>query len=147
MKKILFLFVCIFIGTQLFAISPYSLENLTSVNVKIFDKKKLLDIKSYEALDKKVKKTLQEAGIKVDSENFANFLITISTFLLQDQKLVHVRLFLVEDVSIKRDKITKAIATTYSKEDFFESTLLNEDIDESVTFLIDEFITQYKEEN
>lgn len=147
MKKLFFISISFILTTGLFAISPFSLENIKSVNVKILDKQKILDEKTYETLTNNVEKKLQEIGMRTQSKNFANLLIKIRSLESDTTTFLHVSLFLVEDVSIYREKETKAIATTYSKDDLFSSTSPKEDVIESIEFLLDEFLSQYIEEN
>lgn len=132
--------------THLFAVTPFSLENLSSVNFKILNKNKALDKQTYADLNKTIMQRLNEAGIKTKTKSFANFLIKVKTVKLKDITACHVTLFLVEDVQINRDNPTKAIAITYSKDDFFESSNVQEDLQESIEFLVDEFLSQYEDE-
>lgn len=143
--KILVLSLILFYNA--FAITPFSLENISSVNVKILNKQKLLSEKKEEELTKKIEKRLNQAGIKTDSKSFSNFLIKVKGVEIADETVCLITLFLVEDVLITRQNPTKAIATTYSKDDFFQTDSPEDDIVESIEFLLEEFISQYQEEN
>lgn len=146
MKKFLF---CILLGfaTTSFALTPFSLENLKSVNFKIVDKQKLLDEKVKEALSNQIQKKLLAQNIQSTSKNFANFLIKFQTFKVGEKTFCTTSLFLIEDVNIKRDKPTTAIAITYMKQDSFEVENFSEDVSESVEYLVDDFLAQHEEEN
>jgi hypothetical protein len=144
--RILFLTFFIF-SSGLFALTPFSLESLSSVNFKILNKNKALDEKTYIQLSKKIEEKLHDAGIQTQSKSFANLLLKIQSIKLDKTTVYNVSLTLVEDVSIPRDEEVKAIAITFSKSDFFETTSPKEELLESIDFLLDDFLTQHKEEN
>lgn len=145
MKKICIFLFCIISSS--FALTPFSLEHLGSVNFKIIDKNKLLDEKVKEALTNQIQEKLMAARIKPKSQNFANFLVRFKTFKVGEKTLCITSLMLIEDASIQRDTPTNAIAITYMKEDSFEVENFRENFSESVEYLIDDFLTQYEEEN
>jgi hypothetical protein len=130
-----------------FAITPFSLEYISAVNVNILDKDKILSEEEEKKFTKSIETKLNQAGIKTDTSSFSNFLIKLKTDKVGDITVCHISLLLVEDVLISRDKPIKAIATTYSKDDFFQTVSLKEDIEESIDFLLEVFISQFQEEN
>jgi hypothetical protein len=136
--RILFLTFFIF-SSGLFALTPFSLESLSSVNFKILNKNKALDEKTYIQLSKKIEEKLHDAGIQTQSKS--------QSIKLDKTTVYNVSLTLIEDVSIPRDEEVKAIAITFSKSDFFETTSPKEELLESIDFLLDDFLTQHKEEN
>lgn len=145
MKKIFIILLCSALSS--FAITPFSLENLKSVNFKILDKKKILKSEVKEALKSQIQEKLLAAHLQTQSDNFANFLISFKIYKLESKELCTVSLLLIEDVSIQRASKTKAIAITYKKEDSFEVENFQEDLSESIEYLIDDFLAQYEEEN
>jgi hypothetical protein len=145
MKKIFIILLCSALSS--FAITPFSLENLKSVNFKILDKKKILKSEVKEALKSQIQEKLLAAHLQTQSDNFANFLISFKIYKLENKELCTVSLLLIEDVSIQRASKTKAIAITYKKEDSFEVENFQEDLSESIEYLIDDFLAQYEEEN
>lgn len=147
MKLFLSLVSFCLLCTLAYATSPFSLESLQSVNVTVLNKNKHLSDAYVKALEGEIEAKLREAGIGIATKHFSNFLIKIRENKLQDSTFLHVSLALVENAHLKRPKGVDAIAITYTKDDFFESKSIETDIKESVLFLVDEFIDQYKEEN
>jgi len=145
MKKLFIILLCSALSS--FAITPFSLENLKSVNFKILDKSKILKSEVKKALKEQIKEKLLAAHIQPKSDNFANFLIRFKLYQIGEKKLCTVSLLLIEDVSIQRAAITRAIAITYQKDDSFEVENFEEDLSESIEYLIDDFLAQYEEEN
>lgn len=142
-----FLLLSFLLLSQAFALTPFSLENLSSLNPKVLDKKKSLDPKFKELLEKKLQQKLESIGLKTKSNSFSNLLIKIDSTKVGERILCYISLVLVEDVVIQREKPTKAIAITYSKDDRFVTNFFEEDVLESIEFLLDDFATQYSEEN
>lgn len=134
-------------STVTYAESPFSLESLQSVNVTVLNKHKNLNELYVRSLEKEIESKLSEAGIGIATKHFSNFLIKIQEMKVQNTSYMHVTLSLVENAQLKRPKGVDAIAITYSKDDFFEAKSMEPDVKESILFLVDEFIDQYKEEN
>ncbi|MDD3344407.1 MAG: hypothetical protein PHR87_12630 [Sulfurospirillaceae bacterium] len=131
-----------------FALTPFSLEGLEGVNITVLNKKhKVLDDAFKKSLEADIASKLKAVGIKTSSPTFSNFLIKVQENQTEKNTLCRVTLSLIENVHISRKNTVEAIAITFSKEDSFESNDLEADIRESVGFLVDEFIDQYKEEN
>lgn len=145
MKKICIFLFCILSSS--FALTPFSLEHLSSVNFKIIDKSKILDEKVKEALTNQIQEKLIAAHIQPKSQNYANFLVRFKTFKVGEKTLCITSLVLIEDVSIQRDTPTNAIAITYMKEDSFEVENFRENLSESIEYLVDDFLAQHEEEN
>lgn len=145
MKKIALLLL--FYTIPLLAITPFSLENVKSVNFIILDKKKTLSKELKKQIELEMRKKLKEAGIKTKSNSFSNLLLKIKKEKIASHSVYHVKLFLTEDIVVQRTEKIKAIAITYQKEDFFKTDLGEEDLIESIEFLADEFLSQHEEEN
>lgn len=147
MRLITACILCLFYSCA-FALTPFSLEGLEGVNITVLNKKhKVLDDAFKKSLEEDIASKLKAVGIKTSSPTFSNFLIKVQESKTEKNTLCHVTLSLIENVQISRKKAVDAIAITFFKEDSFESTDLEADIRESVGFLVDEFIDQYKEEN
>lgn len=131
----------------IFAMSPFSLESIKSVNVKIFDKDKILDESSITILTQEVEKKLLSIGVKSSTKAFSNLIIKIQAIKLNPITVCHINLSLVENARIARSIPVEGIAIGYMKDDLFESDDIKQDIAESIKFLLDEFVEQYKEEN
>lgn len=127
--------------------SPFSLESIKSINVKIFDKDKILDEPSLETLTQEVEKKLLSLGIKSSTKIFSNLIIKIQAIKTESITICHINLSLVENAKLARSKPIDAIAIGYTKDDLFESDDIKQDIAQSIKFLMDEFTEQYKEEN
>lgn len=130
-----------------FAMSPFSLESIKNVNVKIFDKEKILDEPSLKALTQEVEHQLLSIGIQSSTKAFSNLIIKIQAIKLDPIIVCHINLSLVENARIARSIPVEGIAIGYMKDDLFESDDVKKDIADSIKFLVDEFVEQYKEEN
>lgn len=130
-----------------FASSPFSLEALQGVNVTFLNKNKLLSEAYTASLQKEVEEKLLKAGIVTNSKSFSNLLFKVQTQNVKETTLVHITLSLVENARLKRLHPIDAIAITYTKDDLFETRAMETDVKESILFLVDELIDQYKEEN
>lgn len=147
MKYFFITLLYIFLGSNLFAMTPFSLEMLKEVNVTFLDKQKLLTEHHAKALEKVIEEKLLSLGIKTSSKRFSNFLVKIEATKTSKAPLYHLTLSLVENVTLGRDKPLGAIAITYTKDELFESQELFIDTKESLLFLLEEFGEQYTEEN
>lgn len=142
-----FLITTFIFSTFLFAVTPFSLQNVKSANIVLADKGKVLHKNTIQKIKKDVESKLQELGIKIKTDDFINFIIKIDTIKLEDQFAVYVSLFIVESVNPLRDKELENVAITYKQDDFFIADLLDEEVYESaVEFLLYSFEEQYLEE-
>ncbi len=147
MKPSYTLLISFLLCTNLFALTPFSLEGLKEVNVAFVDKGKLLNSEHKKALEKEIEQKLHRLSIQTSSKHFSNFLVKIERLKSSTPSLYHVSLSLSETTTLHRTKPLEAIALTYMKEDIFESQNPFEDIKESLLFLLEEFAEQYTEEN
>lgn len=145
------LLLTLLITTNIFALSPFSLEGVKSVNLKILDKSKLLDEKQLDSIKNQVELELKNLDIKTKSDIFSNFIIKIQGVTLKNNTYVlHISMFIVEESTPVRDKKQESMSITYYKDDFFDTTskTLLADTKESINdYLLSDFIDQYKEEN
>lgn len=145
--KILILFTCL--ALQLFAISPYNLEGLKAVNIKISDKGKLLSKDKKVELKKRLEDESTKLGIKVSNGEFSNLIIKIESVKLNTKYVLNVSLYVVENVNPSRNKKLQGLGVTYMSNDMFEvEDDLEKEIDISIfKLLFDDFKKQYQEEN
>jgi len=144
------LFLALLLTTNLFALSPFSLEGITSVNLKVLDKSKLVSKNQLDTLKNNIEMELKNLDIKTSSNLFSNFIVKIQGEKLHSEYVLHVSMFIVEESSPIRDKKQENMSITYYKDDFFTTTTntLSTDLKESVIdYLLDNFTEQYKEEN
>ena len=145
MKNLALLF---FFVINSFAITPYSLENLKEVNLKVLNKKETISKELEKKIDNKIIEEFKKLGIKTTTDNYSNFLVKIKIDKIKDVNFVRTSIIVSEDVIPLRDKNLEMLAITYKKEDSFESEDLEIDIYESIVdYLLDDFIEQYKDEN
>ncbi len=147
MKILMILTLCALTLIPSFAMSPFSLESIKSVNVKIFDKDKILDEPLLKTLTQEVEKKLLTLGIQSSTKAFSNLIIKIQAIPLDSTTVCHIDLSLVENARIARSTPVDGIAIGYMKDDLFESDDIKHEIAQSIKFLVDEFAEQYKEEN
>ena len=145
MKK---LFLLVFMFTYSFSISPYSLEGLKEMNIKVLNKKETISKELEKKIVDKIKIEFKKLGIKTESKKFSNFKIKIKIDKIKNIDFVRTAITVSEDVIPLRDKNIEMFAITYQKEDYFEAEELEADIYESIIdYLLVDFIDQYKEEN
>lgn len=144
------LFIALLISTNLFALSPFSLEGINSVNLKVLDKSKFLLENQLDALKNKIEMELKNLDIKTSSDIFSNFIVKIQGDKIENKLVFHVSLFIVEESTPIRDKDQENMSITYYKDDLFitsRASLLS-DLNESVIdYLLNDFSEQHKEEN
>jgi len=148
MKKIFL--ITLFFLTNLFAISPFSLEGVKDVNLKVIDKSKLTTKENLEKIKYDVKYTLEKLGIKTETETFSNFIVKIQGIKIKSNYVMHISMFIIEDTVPARDKNMENMSITYYKDDFFDSDTkeIQVDIYESIiNYLLTDFYEQYQEEN
>lgn len=132
----------------LYALSPFSLEGVKSVNVRVLNKNKLVSKDTIKKIEEKTIVSLKKMGIKTITDEFSNFLIKIQVEEINKQFAVNVSLMLVESINPTRDTELTNIAITYQKSDFFIADDLNSEVYESaVEFLLPLFEEQYIAEN
>ena len=128
-------------------VTPYSLEGLKEVKVRISDKSRLLTRDVKQKIKQDIIKKLQDIGIKTTTELYSKFIIKIKSIKIADTYVLNISLFIVEDVLLVADKENIKMAITYKKDDFFDSENLKVDILESIDYLVSDFLEQYKDEN
>lgn len=131
-----------------YAITPFSLEKLNEVNIKVLNKKENISKKLELKIQKAVKNRLEKLGIKTQTNKYINFLIKIDINKINSKNFVRTSIMISEDVFPVRDKSVEALAITYKKDDSFIAEDLEVDIYESIVdYLLEDFSEQYKDEN
>ncbi len=145
MKKLILLLLS---SIYLFAVTPFSLENVKELNVKVLNKKEIISKELETRIEKKIEEELKKLGIKTQTEDYINFTITINIDKIKDIDFVRTAISISEDVTALRDKELVKMAITYKKGDSFKAENIEEDIYESIVeYLFEDFEEQYKEEN
>jgi len=138
------------LSTQLFALSPFSLEGVKEVNIKVLDKSKFTTKENLDKIKNSVKNTLYNLGIKTKSDNFSNFIVKIQGEKFDEKYALHISMFIVEETYPARNKEQATMSITYYKDDFFDTNskeLQVEIYDSVINYLLDDMVDQYKDEN
>jgi hypothetical protein len=145
--KILFLFTLL-LG-NLFAISPYNLEGIKAVNVKISDKGKVLSKEKKAEFTKRIEEDLHSLGVKTSNDEFSNLIVKIEAIEIKGKYVLNISLLVIENVNPTRTPKLQGLGLTYMKNDMFEvEESVEKDIELSIfKFLFDDFKKQYQEEN
>jgi len=93
-----------------------------------------------------IKEYAKEMGISVKGYSSRPFAIVISRVAVGTTLVLKVQLLLGEEVK-RIDDGEEVFALTYQKEDIFEVNNLNEDLIDSVEYLLEDFKDQYIEDN
>lgn len=145
MKNLIFLLLA---TVYSYAITPFSLENLKEVNVKLLNKKGIISEALEQKIESKVKEKLEAIGIKTATNKYSYLKMSVKIDEFGDTKFVRTALIVQEDVNLLREPSFKSMALTYEKSDEFEAENIEKDIYESIVdYLLADFIEQYKEEN
>jgi len=138
----------ILLFSNIFALSPFSLEGVKNVNIKLFDKSKLVSKELKQKITKEIKEELTKVGIKTSSEEFSNFIVKIEAVKIKNEYIVNTSIFLAEDIIPSRDTSLESLGITYQKNDFFTTEDFKVDLYESVIeYLLFDLLEQYRDEN
>lgn len=147
MKKLILILL---ITTNIFALSPFSLEGINRVNIKVIDKSKLIPKSHLDSMKNTIELELKNVDIKTNSEIFSNLIIKVQGSKTANNYTFHISMFIVEESSPIRDKKQENMSITYYKDDFFNTTedaLIVDTKESMIEYLLSDFIEQYKEEN
>jgi len=138
----------ILLFSNIFALLPFSLEGVKNVNIKLFDKSKLVSKELKQKITKEIKEELTKVGIKTSSEEFSNFIVKIEAVKIKNEYIVNTSIFLAEDIIPSRDTSLESLGITYQKNDFFTTEDFEVDLYESVIeYLLFDLLEQYRDEN
>lgn len=135
---------------NLFALTPFSLEGVKQINVKVLDKSKFTSDETLNKIKIDVNEGLKNLGIQTKSDQFSNFIVKIQGEKFGEKYALHISMFIVEESFPLRNKEKETMSITYYKDDFFDTNqkdLQGEIYDSIIKYLLDDFIEQFKEEN
>jgi len=96
-------------------------------------------------IKKKLTQKIEALGINTKNFSDRSIAVLISGFSIGDEPVVHIKLLIGEN--IKREDGVETFAMTYANEDIFEVFKLDEDLNQSIDNLLEQFAEQYKEDN
>jgi len=143
-RKIILVWLALY--TILSAQTPYILTKFSSLYplVEIYTKKVP---QSYKAeITEIIKEYAKEMNISTAGYSSRPLAIIISRVAIGETLVLKVQLLLGEEVR-RLDDNEEVFALTYQKEDIFEVNDLEEDLIDSVEYLLEEFKDQYIEDN
>jgi len=140
------LFTIIALSLTLFAQTPYILTKFTTLYplVEIYTKKVPQHYKA--EITSIIKEYAKEMNISTEGYSPRPLAIVISRVAIEETLVLKVQLLLGEEVR-RLDDNEEVFALTYHKEDIFEVNDLEEDLIDSVEYLLEEFKDQYIEDN
>jgi len=143
MKIIIILLSCFLFAS---AQSPFILTKFQSFYpvVEIYTDK--VPPKYKEEIKKIMKEYAKEMGISVEGYSPRPLAIVVSRVAVGNRLVLKVQLLLGEEVK-RLDDGEEVFALTYQKEDIFEVDNLQEDLIDSVEYLLEDFKDQYIEDN
>lgn len=149
MKLITKFFLILAVSTTFsFALTPFSLEGVKEVNVRVLNKDKAFPKELLKKMQIETIKKLESAGLKTTTDKFSNFLIKIDTEEINEQYIVNISLMLIEMISPQRNQELVNIGVTFQISDFFIADDLEDEVYSSVVeYLVPTFVEQYEEEN
>ncbi len=96
-------------------------------------------------IKKKLTQKIEALGINTKNFSDRSVAVLISGLSIGDEPVVRIKLLIGEN--IKREDGVETFAMTYANEDIFEVFKLDEDLNQSIDNLLEEFAEQYKEDN
>lgn len=146
MKIIRLIILALSLTTLSYAKTPFILTGVKTLYPVVEIHTDIVGQKYVPIILKKLKSKVESLGISTKNYPQRFITILISSVSIADEPAVHVKLIIGEDVK-RLDDNEEVFAITYSNDDIFEVFKLDEDIQDSVDFLLDEFAEQYKEDN
>jgi len=142
--KVLLLLITLYLYVS--AQTPYTLTTFKNVYplVEIYTKKVPASYK--QELTEIIKEYTKEMGISTEGYSQRPLAIIVSRVAIGKTLVLKVQLILGEEVK-RLDDGEEVFALTYQKEDIFEVNNLEEDLIDSVEYLLEEFKDQYMEDN
>jgi hypothetical protein len=145
MLRLLLSLFCVF---ELFAATPFSLDNIERLNVHFINDSDHVSNTTITKMKAALTTTLNQAGIQTKGFNPNTLMIKIESISQNKTDFIHISMFIGEEVITHRKDKIGTFAITYMMSDFIDTDEPDEDVYTSVTdFLISEFLEQYKEEN
>lgn len=97
------------------------------------------------AIKKELTQKIEALGINTKNFSDRSVAVLISGLSIGDEPVVHIKLLIGEN--IKREDGVETFAMTYANEDIFEVFKLDEDLNQSIDNLLEQFAEQYTEDN
>ncbi len=96
-------------------------------------------------IKKELTQKIEALGINTKNFSDRSVAVLISGLSIGDEPVVHIKLLIGEN--IKREDGVETFAMTYANEDIFEVFKLDEDLNQSIDNLLEQFAEQYTEDN
>ncbi len=143
MKKILLIWLSLI--TLGFSGTPFTLTEIDELYVVLENDTKMVDEKTEVILKQMMLDKLTSLGVKTDSYAPESLILVIGQNEFGDMKFLNVKLMIVSQVKRAKAKET-SLGITYMMEDLFDTTEPNEDMIESLEYMLSEFGDQFIEE-
>jgi len=142
-KLILFLLIT----SSLFSDTFYTLDNIKNLRMFTTTSTNFLDKEKIAKIEDIAKDRLIKAGFVFDGNDSATFMIKIEALEIEDAQAIYVEIGIGEEVKTLREGDVYSFAFTYLANDLVESDDPCTDIQESLDFLISQFLELYKKDN
>jgi len=149
MKKLSHYILSLFLmQTVLYGAGPFNLEGIDALNILVIDENKAISQQLEEKLREEIKQKLEKNGITCGKETVGALFVKVSSSRIGDTTLVHINFGVGEEAEIVRSHKVESFVISYSNEDTIESDDVEADVYDSViNFLMEEFLTQFREDN
>ena len=99
------------------------------------------------ALKSSIFKRLIDAGITMNGPDPRTFFVKIEAMQKEKISTVYIQIGVGEEVITRRKNSIETLAFTYHDSDFIETEIPKQDTNESLQFLMDEFLELYNNDN
>jgi hypothetical protein len=146
MKRLILIAILFFASTSLYALTPFSLNGVTEATVHVADYSGLYDEKMKNTLEALMHKKMEKLGIESHKFHNESLIIWLKSQVVGKSKMLLVNLMLTGDVSrVEQKHLTFGV--TYLNSDNIEIEDKDQDVIDSVDFLLEEFADQYIQDN
>jgi len=144
MKKIVLIWCWCF--SLSFAGTPFTLSEIDELYVVVENNTKLVDQKTEAKLKAMMLTNLQELGVKTENYPSESLVLMISQNSFGNMKFLNAKMMVISQV--KRAKAKEStLGIIYMIDDLFDTTEPNEDMVESLEYMLSEFSDQFKEDS
>jgi hypothetical protein len=143
MKTLLSLLVT---AQLLLAAMPFNLEGLDNLRLYFINLTEFIDESKEKALKQHITKRLKDAGFTMDARDPRTFFTKIEAFDEKKPAVIYLQIGIGEEIQTYREGEIRSFAFTYHLSDFIESDAPYDDTVESLNYLIDQFIEQYRDD-
>ncbi len=133
-------------GQLLFGALPFTLENLDNLRLLFMNQSDFFTKAQEEALKSYISKRITDAGIRMNGTDPRTFFVKIEAMQKSDVTTIYIQIGVGEEVITKRDNAIQTLAFTYFDSDYIETETPQQDTNESIQFLMDEFLELYKDD-